>query len=222
MLTRVELTPEQCDILRDALNNEGDGRLDLEMSVNIVNTVNSFLAVRYLPLPRLDAHLNIPGEERDYDMALFKATDGYVLFQQASRDCENVIARPYTMETNFVIGSTLDFMPEDRTTGWPLRVREIMLEVVQWQLEQSRVLSVEEKAKFRLWREMENPQSDMDFFDKDLDGVRQVLAGKDTTQNLWKSWARDEVKANRQFASCREMGQMMQNLFERSTAKRGP
>ena len=219
MLNRIDLTPDQVAILVDAMDNESDGRIAIEMGTNLTILVNSFLSARYLPIPVENSHAIIPGDERDYAIQVLKGDNAFVILQQITRENDTPFREASPVEVNVVLKSTLDFMPESRTEDWPLRVRRTLLEATQWIYDQGQAMDPTLKQKFKLWQELDDPKKNLTFFGNDLQGIRQVLAGKATVSELWGDWALDQSKATYELQSCLSMRGVVASLLPASTRK---
>ena len=218
MLTRVPLSDEQVDALRTAMD-QGDEGLHLEMSTNVCSGFRDFLATRVLPLPQMDKHFQLEGEERDYDIMLMSGNEGYVILQQMRREGCQQINRDASIEVNFVLRSDLPFMQEHRQDGWPLRVRRMMLEAVQWKLDHGKALLG--TSQHPLWLELagKTVREGDAFFGQDTATLVRVMQGQTTADEAWKTWASDEDSAKHDLGSCLWMGQVIENLMPPSKAR---
>lgn len=210
MLQRLTLDAAQIAELHDALVNEGDGRLLTENSVNLTALVG-FLGTRFLPLPPIDAHNRVLGEERDWDVALMQGEAGFVLLQQLRREGEDLHEGAGSVSAYLLLRSQLSFAPESREDDWPLRVRALLLEVVEWTLVQA-----PQAPDSPLWRALRDPAGAPRMLEPDTDKLRQVLAGTTTVQALWSPWAQDEATATAEFEQCLGMRSMIANLVFRA------
>lgn len=209
MIERVALSEDQAALLHDALENESDGRLLTENTVNLTPLVG-FLGTRFLPLPPIQAHTRMQGDERDWDVVLVRASDAYVVFHQLRREGGETFDELSTVSSYLVLNSSLPFALEQRQSGWPLRVRSALLDIVDWTLEQSPRVS--DKAA-PLWRALRDPQGDPSILAPDTAKLRQVLSGKARVNALWSSWAQDEASAAADFEQCLGMRALVSSLL---------
>ena len=126
MLKRLDLNSAQICELQSVLENEGDGRLLTENSVNLSIPIG-FLGTRFLPLPAIDFHVRILGEERDWNVMLAQGNSGFVLLQQLRREGEQLFDGLSPVSAYPILHSQLSFATENRKSGWPCRVRSMLL-----------------------------------------------------------------------------------------------
>jgi hypothetical protein len=147
---------------------------------------------------------------------LVRTTDAYVVLHQLCREGGERFTGPMTVSAHLVLSSKLPFAIENRTTGWPLRVRSALLEIVQWTLDQAPTA-----PDAPLWRALKDPAGSPRMLEPDTAALRQVLAGNASVQQLWSTWAQDTAAATQDYEQCMGTRALVQSWI-RPAQGRGP
>ena len=222
MLKRVALTPEQAQDLKAALEREEDGLIQTENSVNLT-TLMGFLSTRYLPVPRIQAHGRVEGDGYENDFMLMRGRDGFVVLEQRAISNDQPNTGPSTVIAFPVLASALPFALESRQRGWPLRIRSLLMDVVEWTLEEGKEFfhGSGSYPGRSYWDVLRDSQSHR-LFDPDIEALREVLQGKRAVREAWAGWAQDEAQAVADFVECQSMRQTVEKLVGLAPSKPRP